>query len=234
MSLVVLTIWLSHVYETRNGKWAVQIEKLEFLTFCQLGFRQLSARKSFLAESMCHKIRQNKHSLVAVYSGFTEKYWAMQSIIFNMPVTRLLDQRDNHHVNLYSWLVNKSGGFWQGVTDVNKELVDSPESFGAALKAATEEFRFSSGRFHRLSGEGAACLLVLGQQWDPGEGLEAACTLVLFHFRVGLEVSSQVGSVSESSAAVEARERFLSWRRNTEIEVSHNDCISCMYTKHPP
>lgn len=50
------------------------------------------------------------------------------------------------------------------------------------------------------------------QQRHAAEGARADATLVLLHLGVGLQMSPQVGAVSEGSVAVGAREWALTWK----------------------
>lgn len=54
-----------------------------------------------------------------------------------------------------------------------------------------------------------ATVQVLGEQGHPREGLAAVGAGVLLDVGVGLEVSSQVGTVREGSVAERTGERFL-------------------------
>lgn len=54
------------------------------------------------------------------------------------------------------------------------------------------------------------------QQRHAAEGARADATLVLLHLGVGLQMSPQVGAVSEGPVAVGAREWPLTWKGRGE------------------
>lgn len=162
-----------------------------------------------------------------------QKIWLLREFLtFGTNIIRIWCQRSGRRncCIISSWLIGRCTPPWGSYSSPPLHLSHGVGWLGGAKGGGdtpsyanhpTDTVRLYSSDVlkqcgvHLLSQHGAASLLVLSQQRDPGEGLEAARTLVLFDIRVGLQVSSQVGSVGKGSAAVEAGEWFLSCKGNT-------------------